>query len=458
MTLSPAFLLLCCAGAVGEIFTEAPALKLVELVGLVGFLTLELRGMSRVAQILLVLCIALPIYEVSQGTFDLALAGTAIDRAAFFAFFLTSLSFLQFAANRSPLILRSGEILMNQPPGRRYLVLTFGAAIFGILLNFSTIGLLGTMIAKGVTPGTNDAERRIAGIRRRRMTLAMMRGFSSLPMWSPITVTMALITAAIPSVSYGQIVVYSLPLAVTILLMGWVLDRFSYTRRPLPGLPEAPSLFGLGPLMGIVVFVPTFAWGGSHLLGVTLIQSLLLCLPLVSLGWMLIQTWESGPATAITDTASATVTGLIPSLPAMRSEIGLFATSAFLGVLVLPLIDTVALGEAIVSAGLGAGAMLALSGWIAFLMSMIGVSPIISVTILAGTLPNLAGLYISPVAVAVTMVSIWSIVVNVTPFSASVRLSARMIDEEPVRVGMRWNLAYGSLAMATLSIALLAFA
>lgn len=456
--LSSTFLLLVSIGAIGEIFTDAPALRLMELVGILGFLALELRGLSKVALILLSLCIALPLYEVSQGTFDLARASTAIDRAAFFAFFLTSLSFLQFAANSSPLILRSGEILVNQRPGRRYLVLTFGAAVFGILLNFSTIGLLGTMIAKGVSPGETDEEKRIAGIRRRRMTLAMMRGFSSLPMWSPMTVTMALITAAIPSVAYGQIVIYSLPLAVVMLLLGWGIDRMSYPRRVLPGLPEAPSLAGLLPLMGMVIFVPSFSWGVSVILGVTLIQALLLCLPLVSLGWMAIQRWHEGALPALTGTARATVTGLLPGLPSMRSEIGLFTTSAFLGVLVLPLIDTDALGQTIVALGLGSGAVLALAGWIAYLLSMVGVSPIISVTILAGTLPNLTPLAISPLAVTVTMVSIWSIVVNVTPFSASVRLSARMIDEDPARVGLRWNLAYGTLAMSILTVALLVFA
>lgn len=449
--LSTPFLLLACLGAVGEIFTDATALRIAEAVGLVGFIALEARTMSRVALVLAALSVALPAWELWQGTLDWALAGRAVDRAAFFAFFLTSLSFLQFAAARSPLILRSGAILVHQPPGRRYLVLTFGAAFFGILLNFSTLGLLGTMIAKGVAPGEDAEARRIAAIRRRRMTLAMLRGFSSLPMWSPITVTMALITAAIPQASYLQIVVWSAPMAVTILLLGWVIDRFSYSRRALPGLPETPSLWGLLPLMGIVVLVPSLALGIGEILQVSLIQALLLVLPLVSLGWLVIQSLDAGAASATRDSLTALRRDLLPTLPNMRSEIGLFACSAFLGVLVLPLIDTVALGQAIVSVGLTGGLVLAISMWLAFGLSVVGVSPIISVTILAGTLPHLDGLVIAPVAVAVAMVSIWSIVVNVTPFSASVRLSARMIDEDPAQVGLRWNMLYGVLAMSVVS-------
>ncbi|MEQ5870875.1 hypothetical protein J4E08_13365 [Sagittula sp. NFXS13] len=455
---SSGFLLLACFGAIGEIFTTATALRVAEAVGLVGFMMLELRGMSKVALILAALCVALPLWEISQGTLDPALVGRAVDRAAFFAFFLTSLSFLQFAAARSALILQSGAILVQQPPGRRYVVLTFGAAVFGILLNFSTLGLLGTMIAKGVDPGDTDESRRIGAIRKRRMTLAMLRGFSSLPMWSPITVTMALITAAIPSVSYPQIALYSTPLAVVLLLLGWGIDRFSYPRRPLPKLPEAPSLWGLLPLMGIVVLVPSVALAVSQVLGVSLIQALLICLPLVSLGWLMIQNWPAGARRATLTSLSDTWHHLLPGLPAMRSEIGLFACSAFLGVLVLPLIDTDALGQAIDALGLSSGAVLALSACLALVLSMIGVSPIISVTILAGTLPHLAGLEISPTSVAVTMVATWSIVVNVTPFSASVRLSARMIDQDPAEVGLRWNMLYGLVSISVLCLCLLVFA
>lgn len=453
--LSASFLLLACVGAVGEIFADAVPLRIMEAIGLVGFIVLEARGMSKVALILATLCIALPMWELSQGNFDLALAGRAVDRAAFFAFFLTSLAFLQFAAARSPLIMRSGAILVYQPPGRRYLVLTFGASFFGILLNFSTLGLLGTMIAKGTEGGADAEARRIAGIRRRRMTLAMLRGFSSLPMWSPITVTMALITAAIPAVNYLQIAIHSAPLAAMILLLGWGIDRFSFPRRALPGLPETPSLLGLLPLLGIVALVPSLAFLVSRLVGVSLIQSLLLIIPWISLGWLVIQKPDHGVAFAFRKSLMELSGEMLPNLPSMRSEIGLFACSAFLGVLVLPLIDTDALGQIVTLAGLSGGMVLVLAMWLAFALSIVGVSPIISVTILAGTLPQLSGLAINSVSVAVAMVATWSIVVNVTPFSASVRLSARMIDEDPAKVGLRWNMPYGLAALAVVSIFLL---
>lgn len=57
------------------------------------------------------------------------------------------------------LIGRGGEAVVNQPPGRRYTVLTIGGALFGVLLNLGTISLLGTMIREGVDAGRQKNRR-----------------------------------------------------------------------------------------------------------------------------------------------------------------------------------------------------------------------------------------------------------------------------------------------------------
>lgn len=54
---------------------------------------------------------------------------------------------------------RGGEAVVNQPPGRRYTVLTIGGALFGVLLNLGTISLLGTMIREGVDAGRQKNRR-----------------------------------------------------------------------------------------------------------------------------------------------------------------------------------------------------------------------------------------------------------------------------------------------------------
>ncbi|MDF1728746.1 MAG: hypothetical protein P1U53_13450 [Sulfitobacter sp.] len=453
--LSAAFLLLVSAAAICRIFANNPAFIWVELIALLGFFAVEFPRLTKMARALVLASIALVALEYARGTFDAELTMTAIGRAAFMAFFLNSLSFLQHAAGRSPLLLNSGTILVHQPPGRRYLVLTFGAALFGMLLNLSTIGLLGTMIRKGSEGGANDEARRIAGIRRKRMTLAMLRGFASIPMWSPITVTIALVTAAIPGLTWAQIAIYSAPLAAVFLLTGWIIDRLGHALAPAPVEGSTPSLLGLMPLLALVVAVPSTAYGLSAALGTSMIAALLIALPLISFGWLLIQ--ERHQPRSLSRTAQEVTAHVLPSLPNMRTEITLFSCSAFLGVLIADIIDTVALGQFITGLGLSSGVTLAISAWLIVGLSLIGFNPIITVTIAAGALPQLAGLAISPVAVGVMLVSVWTISVNATPYGTSVRLASRMIEVPPERLGYVWNGFYALAALIVLSAALLSF-
>lgn len=456
--LSSLFLLITSLGAIGTIFGQSPVFPVLEIVGLAGFLSREFTRISKMAKTLLAISILLPLVSLLRGSFDAGLVVTALSRAAFFAFFLTSLNFLQFAAGRSPLVQRSGKVLVMQPPGRRYIVLTFGAAMFSALLNLGTVGLLGTMIAKGVGHGADADSERIAEIRRKRMTLAMMRGFCSLPMWSPITVTIALVTASIPGLTWSQMVIYSAPMAVVHLFVGWGMDRMSYSRRVAADMPATPpALTALFPLMAIVIFVPLLAFGLSRVLGTNLITALLLCLPFVSTGWLMVQNLDGSAAEALRKAGVSLRDGMLPGLSDIRSEVALFSCSAFIGVMVTASVDTVGLGHAILALGLGADTLLIVSAWLVVGLSLIGISPIISVTILAGTLPNLEVLRIDPVTVGIMLLSVWAICVNLTPFSAAVRFSARMIDVQPVQVGLVWNLRFGLAGLVLLSGFLLVF-
>lgn len=88
---------------------------------------------------------------------------------------------------------------------------------------------------------------------------------------------------------------------------------------------------------------------------------------------------------------------------------------------------------------------------------MIGVSAIISVTIIAATLPNLSALEIEPAIVGFMLVSVWTISVNIAPYAASVRVAARMIQADPPEIGIVWNGRYSLAVLCMLTIALVLF-
>ena len=455
-TASSAMLLLVSLGAIGRIFTIADWTLWCQGFGLIGFLALNFLAITKMAKALACLCFALLAFEWLRGDLNAGLAQTALGRAGFMVFFLTALGFLQHAAGRSPLLLRSGQILLQQPPGRRYLVLTFGSAMFGMLLNLSTIGLLGTMIRKAADGATDPETRRIAAIRKERMTLAMLRGFSTIPMWSPITVTIALISAAIPGVTWAQLASHSAPLALAFLLLGWGLDRRSYPRRA-GGVPvDAPPLHRLMPLTLLVIAVPAIAYVISAVLGTSILVSLLLVLPLMSCGWVYLQ--ERGRPGAAARTGHEIIGHVLPALPAMRTEATLFGASAFLGLMIADVVDTDLLGQAISGFGLSGGAVLALTAWMIAALSLVGINQIVTVTIAAGTLPHLTGLNLSPVIVGMMLVSVWTVAVNLTPYGTAIRLTGRMVDVPPEVLAHKWNTQFSLVALILLSAVLLVLA
>ena len=89
------------------------------------------------------------------------LLGAAIDRAAFFVCFVVVLSVLGEAARTSKMVQTSGRIIVNQTPGRRYLTLSLGGHLMGVLMNLGTVTLLSTMIHGSVTLGPQTADQRV---------------------------------------------------------------------------------------------------------------------------------------------------------------------------------------------------------------------------------------------------------------------------------------------------------
>ena len=70
---------------------------------------------------------------------------------------------------------------------------SWGAQLFGVMLNVGSLNGLGNMVRRGIQPGRTEEEQRIAGIRLNRMLTATLRGFCSALIWRPTSVTMLLV-------------------------------------------------------------------------------------------------------------------------------------------------------------------------------------------------------------------------------------------------------------------------
>lgn len=421
---------------------------------ILGFVVPQWRALVPAARALAMIALGMGIALPSLGLITVDTLHRALDQALYFAFFVVMLGILQDTAAQSPMIRRSGAVLLAQPPGRRYSVLTLGGMQMGVLLNLGTLSLLGTMIAQGVAQGRAASGDRIAEIRLRRMSLAMLRGFCTVPLWSPTSISMPIVLAALPGLHWLDILPYGATAALMLLGLGWMLDRLSY-KRPLAPPAPAAWLRPLLPLLALIATIPSVGFAVSAVLDLRMISGILIAIPLIALTWQTIQHRGRAHPRPMRAAARALVVETLPKLPSFRSEMVIFATSGAIAIMILPLIDVTALGAGIAALGLGEGLVMVAGFLCIVLMAFVGVNSIVTVSVLMGVLPNLPGFDFVPIQLALMALLGWTVSVGVSPLSAAVRITARSIGQEASTLGLRWNLVYTTAAAALIILALL---
>ncbi len=84
---------------------------------------------------------------LDNGT-NVLLAG--LDQGVFLMNFLLLLTLLHQAASTSTAVARVGSFLTQQPASRRYLAISGGSSIMGVIFNLGTITMLTPLIHEGV--------------------------------------------------------------------------------------------------------------------------------------------------------------------------------------------------------------------------------------------------------------------------------------------------------------------
>lgn len=421
------------------------------------FLLLEWPRLIGAARGLVLVALGLLGLFAATGRAGPELLGAAVDRAAFFVCFVVVLSVLGDAARTSPMVRATGRIIVNQTPGRRYLTLTVGGHLMGVLMNLGTVTLLSTMIHGSVTHGPQPDAQRIRDIRLKRMTLAMLRGFSAVVFWAPTSVTIAIILSSSLELQWIDILPMGLPALVCFLALGWVVDRLTYPRPKQRMIPHSsePWLRPFAGLLGVTVLVPVAAGIVSTLLDLSLIGGLFLCVPVIGLGWMALQYRRAGPKRAVVLMMRRVGTRTVPSLRDLRNELTIFASSGFLAVILLPQIDVIWLGNTIARMGLAEGPVLVLGSLSVMILALLAVNPLVTVPLLIETLARLPGLDFNPLVIALMATCSWGIIVGFSPFAASVRLTARGVQRAAGDIGPKWNLTFTLCAIALLDLLLL---
>lgn len=366
----------------------------------------------------------------------------ATETATFVIALYCALSALRSAAIGSPAIIECGRFLARQPPGRRYLALTLGGHLFGLILMYGSIALLGSLAVESTANETNPEIKRH---RLRRMLVAIQRGFAATLCWSPLTFSMVITLALVPGATWGGVV---LPCLVTTFLMigvGWAMDTIfkpKLSGPPPTRPPETGSWFNyLRPLILLLAVVVSGTLILHVTTGVEVIGAVMTLVPAIALIWGYVQANPTlGPRGQ--QTARRAGEFLTEELPKYRGQIVLLFMAGFIGSLgafvLVPAVQSTGLDLTVLPPQLIVVAMV----WLVPFTGQIGMNPILAVSLLVPLLPSPEALGISPAAMVMAITGGWALSGTTSPFTASVLLVASF-GKIPARdVGMKWNLAY----------------
>ncbi len=419
------------------------------------FLALEWRHQPRYARVVLVGFSAAGMAGIALSARDPAAAIGLIlagwRRGAALAAFYFALAALRDAAETSPLFRRVGRQLLGQPPGRRYAALTAGGYLFGIILSYGAIDLLGALVSSASGARGPTAERAVSA---RRMMLAVYRGFCTMNAWNPLNVMTAVVTTAVPAAPMRLLMPLGFLVSLAMLAIGWVEDCWRWRGHDEPARPAVCDTSWAAPLrlIGLVALVMLLAEAADAVLRRGLITAVTLVVPLVALGWIAA---EIRSVARLGATAAA-----LPPLPAwlarraarfaarapnFRAEATILGASGFMGVALGGALSGSALASPLAS--LPPLAIPLAVPPILMLTGQLGLNPIAVVAVIGGALPNPSALGVAPASLAFACMLGWALAVSVTPMSASAITTARWLRVSPWRVSTVWNAGFAIAAL-----------
>jgi hypothetical protein len=316
----------------------------------------------------------------------------------------------------------SGSLFAGRPLPR-YLGISFATGFLAVPLNFGSVGVMGTVVARvkqlrGDSSLTRNAAR------------AVLRGFALASICSPLSISVVITLTFMHGIGLHQLIAVSLPFAALYLLLGSVFrEPESLPANGDPVLSDAvASAPALLPWLRFTAYIAAIclgAWALSSFAQMRYSRAVALsCVCAVALGWLM-QRLRSEP------------TGL-PCMAQVSNELAVMCGSAFLGVL--------AGGTGLYLLGLDFGLPVWISPlvafgvpWLLFLAGMAGLNPIVTGTLI--------GAMLSPIwpqsallGLAFGMVCGWGLTVAGTPYSANAMLLSRITGYDAHTAALQWNL------------------
>ena len=417
---------------------------------LAGFLVLGWTRFSSMARMLALACVAVSFFALWRLPSPGVVLYEAANGFVFLAAFMTALAVLRLPAYRSRLIRRCGQSLLLQPPTWRYPMLSLGSTLFGIVLNFGVLNLFMSMIDKANTLGSAQGRVWLQEVRRRRMLLATLRGFTLAPLVSPLGIGVAVVLGNLEPLTWGQLFPYVLASAVALFLLGWACDQIAGPRPSASAAGnERPSLIPLVAFSLLLLALVLLVFALATILSLRLPQAVVIGVPLGAWVWLAWQCRDIGHVGVWS--ATALLSRRLPDvLGGIGNEVVALGSGAYLGYLSVALLNPAQL-DGVASLLIAAGNWLpALALLLIVVLAQIGVNPIISVTFLTSMVAQVGLEGVSLPLLAAAMLVGWSLTMVSSPFTAAMMIMSRFTGITAGQIGLRWNGAFlaASLMMA----------
>ena len=419
--------------------TERHLFALFALAFIFLHVTLMWPRLRPVARMMLVLAVAVAVAFLIMGgdTDRLALAAS---RALFLPALLMVMVLLRAAAQQSRQVGTAADYVVEQPPGRRYWLLVAGGHIFGILLNVGGFQLLLRIALGRLREAAADAL--VWEARRRQITNAVMRGFTSTILWSPVGIAMNLILPLMTGVGWIDFVPIGLGLVVLFVCVGWFVDRLESRLVAVRHERQPGAIGAMLMLVGLLVVISSLSAAAEILLGVPMRTAILVVVPCVAAAWTLAEV-RGDPLRGL---AGLGRTGF-RMIPESASEVCMIGATGFVGLLLAEMIPADVVSGVFAQAGASAGIAACAIVVILPALGLIGINPIVTGTAIVGAAVG-AGLPIPETMLMAAALSGWAAAMMLSPITVTVAIASAGADRSSTQVGLHWNGLFTAVFMA----------
>ena len=427
-----------CVIAVGHVFWEPEGWRIFTVVLAALFLILEFNRTTVLQRAVGYGLGASGLLLAAQADLFLPVLLDGIASSLKFLLVFFAVAWMQVPAKTSPTLMSARQFVLDQPAGRRFLILGYAAHILGAFLNLAALTLLSDMVARPKDRQLKD-----------RLAVALMVGFTSASAWSPFYVSVTVVLAALPGLKWVDIALPGLVMGFLVVAVTALIDRL-FVRgarpRPAPGPKvENANWRKLSMLLGALM-ISVIALETIYHLSIPVVLGLLA--PPFAVIWLFISLGRRHEARGLPRR-------VVSSLPNLRGEALIFIGANMFGTGVSRVLDPEAVAGLLnIAAWPDLAKPLALAMFI-IVIAGIGLHPVVLV-ILVGTVlpPEVFGM--PPVVMALVMLGTWGLSTTSSPFSGTTLVVARLTGENSFRLAWRRAPLYtltGGLVVAVVATA-----